>query len=390
MFKDKNILVLWLTTFITMLGIGIIAPILSIYSKILGASNLEIGLIFGSFALARTLAQIPIGYLSDIYGKKIFIVIGTFFCSVFTTAYAFVHTVYELIVVRMLNGAFSSFITPVAGAYISTIAPKDKHGEYMGIFGSSLALGFALGPLFGGFLAQINITLPFYFCGAITFIAFLLCLFKLKNIEVVDGKVRFTNKLILYNKKLKSNKVIPTDFFKNRRFSLAYILNLLYISAMSGIMVYLSLYAYSLKLSLASIGFLISYTNILSGMTQRKFGGFYDKYGKKVAYYGIVLITLGLILLTISKNFTDLLLDLTFFSIGGAIFSPAVNSIAMEKIDIEKKGSAMGLFTTSLNIGMLVGAIILGFIADLFGIKTMYLLVGIVFFIFSTVILRTI
>ncbi|HIP16299.1 MAG TPA: MFS transporter, partial [Methanothermococcus okinawensis] len=59
------VIILWFISFITMIGIGLIAPLMSKYAQLLGASNFEIGIIFGSFALARTLAQIPVGYFSD-------------------------------------------------------------------------------------------------------------------------------------------------------------------------------------------------------------------------------------------------------------------------------------------------------------------------------------
>lgn len=68
----NGIYVLWITIFVTMLGIGLIAPLLAIFAKSYGLSNFQIGLIFGSFALVRTIFQLPAGTLSDTYGKKYF------------------------------------------------------------------------------------------------------------------------------------------------------------------------------------------------------------------------------------------------------------------------------------------------------------------------------
>ncbi len=372
LFINENIFVLWLTTFTTMLGIGLIAPIMSIYAKTLGASNLEVGLIFGSFALARTIAQIPIGYLSDIYGKKIFIVIGTFFCSVFTTLYAFVNSIFMLVLIRMLNGAFSSFITPVAGAYISLIAPKNKLGEYMGIFGSSISLGFAFGPLIGGFLAQyINMRAPFYFCGIITFIAFLICLFKLKNVYVKNDEVIYINKLIIFQKKNISKKKFNLKYLKDKNFLIGFILNLFYTFNLAGIMSYFAIYA-SKYISLFLVGFLISYTNFLSGILQKIFGRMYDKVGNILILISVVLISLGIYSLSFSKTLALMFFSITLISIGGAIFSPSINALTMKNIPYEKKGMAMGLFTTSLNIGIFLGAVILGFVADKIGLANMY------------------
>jgi MFS family permease len=367
------VVVLWITTFITMLGIGLIAPLMSIYAKKMGASNFDIGLIFGSFAIARTIAQIPIGNLSDKYGKKIFILIGTFFCGVFTLMYAFVNSVAGLLLVRIFNGAFSSFITPVAGAYVATIAPKGKLGEYMGIFGSAIGLGFSTGPLIGGFLAEwYGIRTPFYFCGALTFIAFMVAYFKLKNVVVdKDGKYEYSSNFIVKGNNA-NKKLISFEFLKNKYFSISYIINMSYMAITAGIMGYLAVYASNYGIGMAYVGFLIASTNLVMATLQRKFGKVYDKVGTPVIYIGLIIGALGVYGISISHSFVEMFLSLIVMAFGGAMYVPAVNALAMRDIPHHKKGGAMGFFTTSLNIGMFIGAVFLGYIADQIGLSNMY------------------
>ena len=367
------VIILWITTFITMLGIGLIAPLMSIYAKELGASNFEIGLIFGSFAIARTIAQIPIGSLSDKYGKKIFILIGTFFRGVFTLMYAFVSSVIGLLFVRIFNGAFSSFITPVAGAYVATIAPREKLGEYMGIFGSAIGLGFAMGPLIGGFLAEwYGIRTPFYFCGALAFLAFLVSYFKLKNVVVnKDGKYEYISDCVV--KGNSSNKeLISFEFLENKYFLISYIINTSYMAITAGIIGYLAVYASNYNIGVAYVGFLIASTNLVMGALQRKFGKIYDKLGNPIIYIGLIIGALGVYGLSISHSFINMFLSLIIMALGGAMYVPAINALAMKEIPHHKKGGAMGFFTTSLNIGMFIGAVVLGFVADYVGLSNMY------------------
>ena len=365
--------VLWITTFITMLGIGLIAPLMSIYAQNLGASNFEIGLIFGSFAIARTISQIPIGSLSDKYGKKIFILIGTFFCGVFTLMYAFVGSVIELLFVRIFNGAFSSFITPVAGAYVATIAPKEKLGEYMGIFGSAIGIGFSMGPLIGGFLAEwYGIKTPFYFCGILAFLAFLVSYFKLKNIVVdKDGKYEYISNCIVKGRN-SNKKLISFEFLKNKYFLISYIINTSYMAITAGIMCYLAVYASNYNIGVSYVGFLIASTNLVMGVLQRKFGKIYDRLGSPVIYIGLIIGALGVYGLSISHSFISMFISLIIMSLGGAMYVPAINALSMKDIPHHKKGGAMGFFTTSLNIGMFIGAVVLGFIADYVGLSNMY------------------
>ncbi len=386
----ETVIILWITTFVTMLGIGLIAPLMSIYAKQLGASNLEIGLIFGSFALARTIAQIPVGSLSDIYGKKIFIVVGTFFCAIFTFSYAFVTSVIGLVIIRTLNGAFSSFITPVAGAYMASIAPKQKLGEYMGIFSSSIALGFAFGPVIGGVLAQYyGITTPFYFCGALTFLAFLVSLIKLKNILVLkDGTFKYTNKIIFTKKdnvKNHKQKMFSLEFFKNKYFSAAYIINMAYMATTAGIMGYLAIYATGYNVSLSQVGFLIAFTNLLMGGLQKVFGKLYDKKGNILIIIGLIISGIGVIGLSQSSSFIEMLVSLSISAIGNAIYGPAINALSMSSVEPHRKGGAMGFFTTSMNIGIFLGSVVLGFVADYVGLSNMYIFAAISSFIICSI-----
>ena len=51
---DKRIFItLFIATIITMIGLGIIDPVLPLYAKSMKATGLELGIIFAGFALSR-------------------------------------------------------------------------------------------------------------------------------------------------------------------------------------------------------------------------------------------------------------------------------------------------------------------------------------------------
>ncbi|MEO2117810.1 MAG: MFS transporter [Methanocaldococcus sp.] len=362
---ERNIFVIWITTFTTMLGVGFIAPIMAIYAKILGATNLEIGLIFGSFALARTITQIPIGVLSDIYGKKFFIVCGTFFYGLFTLMYSFVSSVLGLLIVRVFTGIFSAFVTPVAGSYIAAIAPKAKLGEYMGIFNSAITLGFGVGPFIGGTLADMyGIKMPFYICGFLGILASIISYMKLEDIVFNENtKKRNLRKI---------SNLFSFEFLKSRNFLSSFIINISNVMINSGIIAYLALYAISYNISISHVGFMIAVTNILTALLQRSFGKLYDKLGNVMIIIGVFIISIGMYVLSTSTTFLDMVISLIVVAIGSSISSTSTTSLAVKDIPIHRKGEAMGLFTTSINLGMFSGAVIFGFLADILGIANMY------------------
>jgi len=359
---EKNVFVIWITTFTTMLGVGFIAPIMAIYAQTLGASNFEVGLIFGSFALARTVAQIPVGVLSDIYGKKFFIVCGTFFYGVFTLMYNFVSTVLGLLIVRIFTGIFSAFVTPVAGSYMATIAPKTRLGEYMGIFSSAITLGFGIGPFIGGILADMyGIKMPFYFCGFLGILAAIISYMKLEDI-VFNEKREIKN----------ISNLFSYEFLKNRNFLSSFIINTSNVMANAGIIAYLALYATAYDITISQVGFMIASTNILMALLQRSFGKLYDRLGNVMIIIGIFILSFGMYLLSTSTTFLNMLISLIIVAVGSSISSTATTSLAVKDIPKHRKGEAMGLFTTSMNIGMFIGSISFGFLADILGIANMY------------------
>ncbi|AEF96996.1 MFS transporter [Methanotorris igneus] len=358
----RSMFVIWVTTFVTMLGVGFIAPIMSIYAQTLGATNFEIGLIFGSFALARTIAQIPAGVLSDIYGKKFFIVSGAFFYGVFTLLYNFVNTVLGLLIVRTFTGIFSSFVTPVAGSYVAAIAPKTRLGEYMGIFNSAITLGFGVGPFVGGILADMyGIKTPFYFCGFLGILAAIISYTKLEDIAFKNiGNTK--NKI----------KLFSFEFLRNRNFLSSFVINTSNVMVNAGIITYLALYATNYGITMGRIGFMIAATNLLMALLQRNFGKLYDRLGNVVIIFGIFIMSFGMYMLSISSSFLSMVASLTIVAIGSSICTPATTSLAIKDIPTHRKGEAMGLFTTSINIGMFIGSIFFGFLADILGIANMF------------------
>lgn len=173
--SKEPIIVLCLSIFAVMLGLGFIAPLLPLYAETLGASGFEVGLVFSSFAITRALTMTPLGNLSDFWGRKIFIVLGTLLFSLVSILYVFAVNVYQLILFRIFHGFASALVIPAAMAYVADLFPESRRGEAMGVFNMAFFAGIGFGPLIGGVLAEkAGFYWPFYVCSFVAFIGFLL------------------------------------------------------------------------------------------------------------------------------------------------------------------------------------------------------------------------
>jgi DHA1 family tetracycline resistance protein-like MFS transporter len=101
-----------------------------------------------------------LGLLSDRVGRRPVMLISIFGLGVDFLFMAFAPTLGWLFVGRVLNGLTSASVS-TANAYVADITPPEDRARNFGMMGSAFSFGFLIGPVVGGFLAGINLRLPF-------------------------------------------------------------------------------------------------------------------------------------------------------------------------------------------------------------------------------------
>ena len=95
---------LFLAIFASMLGQGLVVPLLPVYAHELGASGFTIGIMFGIYSLSRTVFLPYFGSASDRGGRKPYITVGLLAYFLASIAYMFSSDVGALILVRFFQG----------------------------------------------------------------------------------------------------------------------------------------------------------------------------------------------------------------------------------------------------------------------------------------------
>jgi EmrB/QacA subfamily drug resistance transporter len=110
--------------------------------------------LFTSYMLTSTVAVPLVGKLSDIYGRKWFILagIGIFFVSSILCGAA--PNIESLIVWRAGQGLGSGIVMAAVFPTLGDIFPPAERGKYMGLFTGVFSLASILGPTLGGFLTD--------------------------------------------------------------------------------------------------------------------------------------------------------------------------------------------------------------------------------------------
>ena len=166
----RSLVVLFLTIFVSLIGFGIIIPLLPFYAQTFGASPTTIGLLFASFSLAQFVAAPILGDLSDRWGRRPVLVFSLLGTVLSFTLLALAHSLTLLFIARIVDGLSGGNIT-AARAYIADVTPPEDRAKRYGLIGAAFGLGFILGPALGGALSHISYTAPIWAAVALSAIA---------------------------------------------------------------------------------------------------------------------------------------------------------------------------------------------------------------------------
>jgi len=186
----RSLVVLFLTVFVSLIGFGIIIPLLPFYAQTFGASPTTIGLLFASFSVAQFIAAPVLGELSDRWGRRPILIFSLLGTVVSFALLAMAHSITMLFVARIVDGLSGGNIT-TARAYIADVTPVEDRAKRYGLIGAAFGLGFIFGPALGALFAHISYTAPIWAAAAVSAIAALLAFLWLPEPErhVSEGEV---------------------------------------------------------------------------------------------------------------------------------------------------------------------------------------------------------
>ena len=180
----------FLTTFIDLLGFGIIIPIQPFYAESFGANPATITLLGASYSLMQFLLSGPIGKLSDRVGRRPVLLISVTLIMVGYIAFAQATTITGLFVARIICGIGGANLG-AAQAIIADVTPPEERSRGMGLIGAAFGLGFVFGPALGGFLGLWGVVVPIYAAAILAFLNLCFIYFKLpETLHLARGGVQ--------------------------------------------------------------------------------------------------------------------------------------------------------------------------------------------------------
>jgi MFS family permease len=161
-----------------LLGIFLMLPVFSVYAvRYPGSSAALAGLAFGIYALTQSLAQIPLGWASDRWGRRPVLLIGLALFALGSVTCGLAGNIFQLILARVIQG--TGAVGSVALAALADVTRPSVRTQAYTIIGIAIGSAFMIGVLGGPLLAaHIGLDGLFYLLAALAVLAMVLAAFS--------------------------------------------------------------------------------------------------------------------------------------------------------------------------------------------------------------------
>lgn len=369
--------VVFFTTFLDLLGVGIIIPIiaplfLDVEHHLLpdhytfSDRTIVMGLLISSFSFMQFFGSSFLGALSDRFGRK-----KVLFASIAGSAigYVILATGIELglpamlFAGRMLNGFCAGNLAVIYSAIADISSPNDKSKNF-GLVGAAFGIGFVIGPFMGGQLADPHVVswftyaTPFWVAALLSLLN--LALISLRFTETIGQKV---NRSLNFTTGIKNLRIA----FTHTQLRTVFLVSFLFIFGFTFFTQFIQVYLIEVfDYKQSDIGQLFAYMGIWIALTQ---GGIIRPVSKRFAptatlRFSLLFLAMAMLALLLPSASWQLFLALPFVSIFQGLTSPNItatvsnlagNDIQGEILGINQSVSAFAQLLPPLIGGVLVG-----------------------------------
>ena len=354
--KSTSVNILWV------LAVSLMQPVLSPLIKSLGFSNFKLGLIFSGMALMLVISSPIIGRLSDSIGRNRIIKFGIIAELFAILAYNFGTGWVILTLGRILEGFAFGTVGIGIISKIGDSTEEKTRGKQAGMSLSLATIGRIIGPLIGGFIADLLFAKsPLLLSSFLLGILMIMLPKENKIPQVVKKSSTSPIKNFLNIKQLKGMGII--GFAMNSMSPILVIFLPLLIIERLGLS-----YRY------VGIAYFVLY---ITHSLQFLFGEWYNEKLHIGVFFGSMIAGISTFLIFFVSNYYLLLLLLFLKGIGNSIWNVTAWTL-MSNIGEKKgiQGEVIGSYISIAQFGAFIAFIYSGYVVDKLGVESLFLVLG--------------
>lgn len=349
----KAFLITSLSNLLLFFSFQMLIPTIPTHVSQLGGNDIQVGLVIGVFTISSLLTRPFAGRALDLFGRKHVLLVGLAICALTIAGYSYMAVVTLILAARFVHGIGWGMSTTSLGTVIADIIPAERRGEGMGYYGLSNTFAMALAPLTGLWLMQT------YGFPRVLLISTLLALLSL-----------FSSLFITYTKPMPFEKSAQRpklmDRLWERTAMLPSVLLLCTAICYGGIVTFITLFGHEAGISNVGWFFLCNASMVL--IVRPITGMLFDRKGPEWVLLPGALFTLaGLLLLSYAHSEASLAAAAICYGIGFGSLQPALQAWTIARAAPNRRGAANGTFFSANDLGIGLGAMVLGALANISG-----------------------
>ncbi|SDD71275.1 drug resistance transporter, EmrB/QacA subfamily [Paenibacillus sp. UNCCL117] len=365
--------------------------------------------VFSAYLIANVVAMPIFGKLGDMYGRKLFFLIGLVVFMIGSALCGTSETMLQLIIYRAIQGIGGGAMMPITFAIVFDIFPPEKRGKMQGLFGAVFGISSVLGPLAGAYFTDyvnwqwifyINLPLGIFslvlislcyhpvlpknpnqridWLGTLTFTAAIIALMLGLELGGKEGYAwssatiigMFAGAAVLlvlfyFIERRASAPIVPFQLFRSRLFTASMGVSFFYGTLMIAAATYIPLFIQGVFQGSATSAGLVLTPMMLGVVASSALGGRFlaaASYRTIMLYSAALLLVATVLLGTISVETPRLLVTLYMIMLGlgiGAQF-PVISISSVQSVSFEYRGLVTSLVSFFRSIGSAVGVTVLG------------------------------
>lgn len=371
--EARELLLISVSTVLVMAGQGVIAPVLPLYARSFGVSVAQVGLTLSAFAVARLILNIPLGILSDRYGRRLLLVTGPIVTALGMIGSGFAGGIADLLMWRFVAGAGSAMYMTGAQVYLVDISTPANRARFIGTNQGALLLGVSIGPAVGGLIAEgFGFRAPFFVVGCAALLAGVYAFIGLPETRHLvdasgDERPGGTGGDAERPGRPWARLLLSPDFLAVALVTMA----IFFTRTASRQTLMPLLAAGSYDFTPGSLGVLFTVLSAINLALLAPAAYVADKFGRKWAIVPSGFVVAAALALMASIDATLwFVASSVLMAAGNSIAGPAPAAYVADIAPSSLRGLAMGMYRTAGDLGFVIGPPLLGALADATSIGT--------------------
>ena len=360
-------------TFCGLLAVGAVLPVLPRFVRgPLDSGNVAVGVVIGSYAVTGLLLRPFSGRLADRRGRKLTVLIGSVAVAVGGFMYLLPLGVPGLIAARLVLGAGEGTVFTAGSAWIVDLAPPERRGRVIGLYGLSVWAGLSIGPLLGELILHASGYTAVWLFAGLAPLAGALLAFRLPDPFRPAAVAEHDHHPLIAREAVRPGAALALASVGYATVAAFVVLHLDARDVGHGATVF------------GAFATMVVLTRLVGGDLPDRIGP------ARVATAAALVEAIGLATIAVAGSLAVAVAGALAMGAAFSLLYPSLSLIVVGRVPQSRRGAALGTFTAFFDAGVGLGAPLAGAAAALAGYEGAFLMAAAIAFASATTIALTI